>query len=108
MRLTALTLLILLCASPLAAQPLSAAEHTEARRLFVALGCQGCHDFNQSGSTLAGSLDRIGLKLDETQILELLLRTPQQTAAADKFMPSYNTTPRAQLERLSRFLAGRK
>jgi len=107
MRLTALTMLILFCGSPLAAQPLTAAEETEARQLLMALGCQACHDFDNSGSKLAGSLDRIGLRLDETRILELLLRTPQQAAAAEKFMPSYSSTPRAQLELLSHFLAGR-
>ncbi len=108
MRLTALTFLFLLCTAPLLAQPLTVAEETEARQLFVALGCQACHDFDKSGSKLAASLDRIGLRLDEAQILERLQRTPRQAAAAEPFMPSYSSTPLAQLKLLSRFLAGRR
>jgi hypothetical protein len=108
MRLT-ITLLLLLCLNATGyAAPLNENEQQLARRLFVTLGCRACHDFEKSSSTLAGSLDRIGLKLGETRILELLLLPPGKIGHGDKFMPSYQTTPIEQLKLLSRFLAERK
>lgn len=108
MKTISLSILFILFCSPLVAAPLSEADQKEAWRLFVALGCQGCHDFNRSGSNLAESLDRIGLKLNEAQILERLQRPPERHGKGDKFMPSYQTSPITQLKLLSRFLAERK
>lgn len=108
MKIVYFTFLLLLCGGSLAAQPLSQAEDAEARRLFAALGCQACHDFDKSGSNLAPPLDRIGLKLSQEQILERLQRPPGQTGAGKNFMPAYDSTPPEQLKLLSRFLAGRK
>lgn len=100
--------LLLLLAGPALAAELNATQQREAARLFTALGCRGCHDFAKSGSTLASSLDRIGLKLSAAQILQILQQPPQQSPPGEKFMPSYRTTPRAQLELLSDYLAARK
>ena len=100
--------LLLILSSGLQAEPLSENQHQQAQRLFTALGCRACHDFNKSGSNLAISLDRIGLKLNETEILQKLQQTHDNKNPEDKFMPSYQTTSLEQLELLSRFLANRK
>lgn len=89
------------------AAPLGEREEQQARHLFAVLGCRACHDFEQSGSNLAGSLDRIGLKLNEAKILERLQLPPVKLGTGDKFMPSYQKTPIEQLKLLSRFLAER-
>ncbi len=108
MRPVLFTLLLLGLCTPLHAEPLSKSEYRQAQRLFVALGCRACHDFEKSGSTLAGSLDRIGLKLNEEEILRRLQLAPEERDEANKYMPSYQTTPADQLKLLSRFLAARK
>ncbi|WP_020677177.1 c-type cytochrome [Geopsychrobacter electrodiphilus] len=106
--LVAITLLLSTLTSPLLAADLTSEQSAQARQLFTALGCQACHDFNKSGSTLAPSLDRIGLKLNAEQILARLQLPAQKLGQGEKFMPSYRTTAPAQLELLSRFLAQRK
>ena len=108
MRFVIFTLLLLALSTSLQAEPLTHDQEQQARRLFTALGCRACHDFNKSGSTLAGSLDRIGLKLGEAEILKRLQLPPADIPEGEKFMPSYQTTPLEQLELLSRFLANRK
>ncbi len=102
------TFLLLALASGLQAEPLSKDQQQQAWRLFTALGCRACHDYDKSGSNLAGSLDRIGLKLSEENILKRLQMSPEAIPRGDKFMPSYKTTPIEQLELLSRFLANHK
>jgi len=100
--------LLLILASGLQAELLSKTQQQQAQRLFTALGCRACHDFNKSGSNLAISLDRIGLKLNEAEILRKLQQPPGKMGPEDKFMPSYQTTSLEQLELLSLFLANRK
>ncbi len=101
-------LILLLLSSGAQAEPLSKGESQLARQLFSALGCRACHDFDKSGANLAGSLDRIGLKLNEEKILTRLKQPPAAEQGGNKFMPSYQTTPIEQLKLLSRFLANRK
>ena len=101
-------ILLLVISSGLHAEPLTTDQKQQAWRLFTALGCRACHDFNKSGSNLAGSLDRIGLKLGEEEIFQKLQQAPKEQRQTDKFMPSYQTTPTKQLRLLSRFLANRK
>jgi len=108
MRSVFITLLLMLVAGALQAEVQSQGQQEQAWRLFSALGCRACHDFNKSGSNLAGSLDRIGLKLNEEEILQRLLIPADQLPRGEKFMPSYQTTPIEQLKLLSRFLAERK
>lgn len=108
MRLIFSLFFLLVLTNNLYAKPLTKAERQQARQLLSALGCRACHDFEQSGSTLAPSLNRIGLKLNAEQILQLLNLRPEKLGSEKKFMPSYQTTPRAQLTLLSRFLANRK
>lgn len=108
MRSVFITFLLLLLAGGLAAEPLNKDQREQAWRLFSALGCRACHDFNKSGSNLAGSLDRIGLKLSEEMILQRLQMPAEKLPRGEKFMPSYQTTPTEQLKLLSRFLAERK
>lgn len=100
--------LLLILSSGLQAEPLSKDQQLQAQRLFTALGCRACHDFNKSGSNLAISLDRIGLKLNEAEILQKLQQPPRKMDPEDRFMPSYQTTSIKQLKLLSRFLANRK
>ncbi len=108
MKAILLPLLLIILGTPALAAPLTSEEQQQARQLFVDLGCRACHDFEKSGATLARSLDRIGLKLDQKTILQRLQQLPEQLGEGDMFMPSYRTTPRAQLELLSHFLAERK
>ncbi len=102
------TFLLLALAANLHAEPLTKTQQQQALRLFSAFGCRACHDFENSGSNIAGSLDRIGLKLRKEQILQRLQLPPEEVGQGEKFMPSYQTTPADQLELLSRFLASRK
>ena len=102
------TLLLLILAGNLHAALLTKAQQQQALRLFSAFGCRACHDFEKSGSNIAGSLDRIGLKLSKEKILQRLQLPPEELGRGEKFMPSYQTTPPEQLELLSRFLAARK
>jgi len=104
----AITLLLATLLSPLQAAELTPEQGQQARLLFTALGCQACHDFDKSGSTLAPSLDRIGLKLSAEQIMARLQLPPLKSDQGKNFMPSYQTTAPEQLELLSRFLARRK
>ena len=108
MRAVFLTLLLLAVSGILHAEPLSESQNQRARHLFLDLGCRACHDFDKSGSNLAISLDRIGLKLSEETILQRLQLPPEKLDQGAKFMPSYQTTPIEQLKLLSRFLANRK
>lgn len=108
MKLFALTLLLLLFSNNLSAEPLSAKEKQRARSLLLALGCRACHDFDQSGSNLSISLDRIGLKLEEDAILKQLQKPAEKLGKGEKFMPSYRTTAPDQLKLLSHYLAQRK
>ncbi len=100
--------LLLILSNGLHAEPLTKDQHQQAQRLFIALGCRACHDLNESGSNLAKPLDRIGLKLNEAEILHRLQQPPGKMGPKDKFMPSYQTTSIEQLKLLSRFLANRK
>lgn len=100
-------LLLTLCGL-VSAAPLDESEEKQARHLFAVLGCRACHDFEQRNSNLAGSLDRIGLKLTEAKILERLQLPPEKLGTGEQFMPSYQKTPIEQLKLLSRFLAERK
>jgi hypothetical protein len=94
--------------APLAAAELPPEEQRLAKKLLSDLGCKACHDIDKSGSTLAGSLERIGLKLDAAQIQARLQRPSKDLGQGKNFMPSYQTTAPEQLELLSRFLANRK
>ncbi len=100
--------LLIILSSELHAEPLTENQQQQAHRLLTALGCRACHDFNKSGSNLAISLDRIGLKLSEAEILQRLQLPPEKLDEEEKFMPSYQTTSIEQLKLLSRFLANRK
>ena len=108
MRSVFFTFLLLVHCGGVHAEPLTQDQQQQAWRLFKALGCRACHDFDKSGSTLAGSLDRIGLKLNEAEILQRLQMPSQKIPLGKEFMPSYRTTPPEQLGLLSRFLAARK
>jgi hypothetical protein len=100
--------LLLILSNGLHAEPLTKDQHQQVQDLFTALGCRACHDFDKSGSNLANSLDRIGLKLSEAEILQRLQRPPKKLDVGENFMPSYQTTSIEQLKLLSRFLANRK
>ena len=108
MRSVFFTFLLLVLCGGVHAEPLTQDQQQQAWRLFKALGCRACHDFDKSGSNLARSLDRIGRKLNEAEILQRLQMSPQEIPRGKKFMPSYRTTPPEQLDLLSRFLAERK
>jgi hypothetical protein len=84
---------------------LCAAENknqAEARRLIDALGCKGCHKLQGDGSTLAPALDHIGSRLTRKQISDHLAAHAKTRKTG--FMPSYNTTPKAELKIISEFL----
>ena len=75
---------------------------TEARRLFNALGCKGCHLFEGQGGSLAPALDDIGSRMTRSQIIRHL--EAHAEARGPEFMPSYSTTSKEELELLSDFL----
>lgn len=100
--------LLLLSSVNLRAEQLNPEQLQEAQQLLYRLGCLGCHDFNDSGASLAPSLDRIGLKLGEEEIFKQLDQPSETLGRGRKFMPSYQTTPIEQRRLLSRFLANRK
>lgn len=79
---------------------------SHARRLINALGCKACHSFEQSGSTLAPSLDRIGKRLTAQQLMEKLIAPRDENKK--EFMPSYATTPQKDLDAIVQFLVARK
>ena len=97
--LTLVMLSLLLSCSLLHADDSSEAE---ARRLFNALGCKGCHQFEGDGGSLAPPLDQIGSRMTREQIKSHL----EDHAETRKkgFMPSYSTTSQKELELLSDFL----
>jgi len=78
----------------------------EARRLFNALGCKGCHLFDGDGGTLAPPLDQIGSRMTREQIKNHL--SSHADSRSSDFMPSYNTTSEEELELLSDFLYSHK
>lgn len=101
-------LILLLLAQLLTALPLLAEEAREAqaRRLFNALGCKGCHMFEGDGGSLAPPLDQIGSRMTREEISARLARhaDPQQNG----FMPSYRTSSPEDLDLLSDFLYNHK
>jgi len=105
-RLCSLALVLsLLILSP---HPLHADDRSEAaaRRLFNALGCKGCHQFEGDGGSLAPPLDQIGSRKTRQQIKDHLVAHGENRKSA--FMPSYSTTSQADLELLSDFLYSHK
>lgn len=81
-------------------------DETRARRLINGLGCKACHSFEQSGSTLAPALDRIGSRFSQQQLLETL--SQHRDVDSKPFMPSYATTPEEELNILLQFLAAQQ
>jgi hypothetical protein len=84
--------------------PLLAEETPEirARRLINALGCKGCHELEGDGGSLAPALDKVGTRLSRDQINQHL--EAHSSTRKKGFMPSYSTTPQAELKNLSDFL----
>ncbi|HKJ05046.1 MAG TPA: c-type cytochrome [Geopsychrobacteraceae bacterium] len=99
-----LLIVILIICSPL----LATAEDAEsrARRLMNALGCKACHSFEQSGSILAPSLNRVGARLTLQQLQEKL--TAHRKSKSNSLMPSYATTPAEDLNAILQFLSEHK
>ena len=104
--MTRLLLVAALCAPAPSAAELSQADEARARRLLNALGCKGCHQVEGDGGSLAPSLDGIGQRMNQEQIITHLKahRATRQTG----FMPSYATTDPAELKNLSAFLLNLK
>jgi hypothetical protein len=105
--IASILILSVFCA-PLVAAELTPEEQRLAKKLIRDLGCQACHDLDKSGSTLAGSLERIGLKMDAAQIQARLQRPVEDLGRSKNFMPAYHSTTPDQLKLISRFLANRK
>jgi len=74
----------------------------EARNLINALGCKGCHTLEADGASLAPELDQIGSRMTRAQINQHLAAHAESRQQG--FMPSYNTTPKEDLEKISNFL----
>ena len=74
----------------------------EAQELINALGCKGCHKLAGDGGTLAPELDQIGSKMTRAQINKHM--ASHSEARQQGFMPSYDTTPKADLNKISDFL----
>ena len=79
----------------------AADSEAQARRLFNALGCKGCHQFEGDGGSLAPALDQIGSRLSKAQI-ETHLATHAETRKS--IMPSFSTSSHDELKTLSEFL----
>lgn len=77
-------------------------SEADARRLINALGCKGCHTLEGDGGSLAPELDHIGSRMTRAQIKKHLAAHAESRKKG--FMPSYNTTPQAELTLLSNFL----
>lgn len=101
MTIRTLLLAFLFFCCPLTA--LAEDDEARARRLINGLGCKACHSFEQSGSTLAPPLDRIGSRLTPEQITEKIVT--YRGEETKPFMPSYATTPQEELNTLIQFLA---
>ena len=97
-----IALIILIPRLLLAAEP----SETEARNLFNALGCKGCHQFEGEGGSLAPPLDEIGSRMTRHQIKEKLIAHTE--TRKNGFMPSFSTTSDKELDLLSDFLYNHK
>jgi len=82
------------------------ASEAEARRLFNAFGCKGCHQFEGDGGSLAPPLDQIGSRMTREQIRKHLAAHVETRKKG--FMPSFSTTSQEELELLSDFLYSHK
>ena len=94
----ALTIILLLPCQVIAENSAAA----EAQELINALGCKGCHKLAGDGGTLAPELDQIGSKMTRAQINKHM--ASHSEARQQGFMPSYDTTPKADLNKISDFL----
>ena len=70
--------------------------------LIQVLGCKGCHIINGDGGSLATDLTHIGSRLTVTQIKALL--TADASTRTEGFMPSYDSLPKHELQRISEYL----
>lgn len=80
----------------------AAADPQQARQLINALGCKGCHRLEEHGGSLAPELDKVSTRLTEKQILQFLAGQGQNPPQHK--MPSYATTPAAQLKIIASYL----
>ena len=81
------------------------ADEKVARNLILSQGCKGCHLFEESGGSLAPSLDQVGEKLSYEQLRQKLL-FPKKTNP-DTVMPDYQHLTEDEVRALAQFLSSR-
>jgi len=82
------------------------ADDARGRQLLNALGCKGCHYFEDGGGSIGPALDGIGKRLGAAAIKTKMLHPKKNNP--DSIMPDYGYLPPADLAAVAAFLAGRK